>query len=282
MSTRFKATTTSAGVVAMATAATTVLGVVAYYYTYTYCKKPRPPKKDEHATAPASTCTTAVVVSPQDTLDLIRHRRSIFPKHYSSGDDKRVPAQVLDDMLEAATWAPSHHLTEPWHFIVFWNDLPALGQFLAEQYKATTTTTTTTAAADAADAGKHPFVQAKYDKKIQNCVRASFVIGILCTLDGSGSTNPTVEEVCSVAAAVQNMHLVATAHQVGAYWSTSGIYQKKTFGTQNVSLENPPALRSFLNLKEQDVCLGWMFVGPYGDGKKWPQGRRKPCRVQKR
>jgi nitroreductase len=185
-------------------------------------------------------------------------------------------------MLEAATWAPSHHLTEPWHFIVFSNDLLALGQFLAEQYKATTTMTTSTTSADDDAVRKKTFVQAKYDKKIQNCVRASFVICILCTLDGR--TNPAVEEVCSVAAAVQNMHLVATAHHVGAYWSTSGIYDKKTFWTQNnnVSLENPPALRTFLNLKEQDVCLGWMFVGPYGEEKKWPQGRRKPCRVQKR
>jgi nitroreductase len=190
-------------------------------------------------------------------------------------------------MLEAATWAPSHHLTEPWHFVVFSDDLPALGQFMAEQYKKD--------ASSSSSSTGNRFVQAKYDKKRLNCTKASFVIAILCTLsseqkeedDGNTTTtkhNPAMEEVCSVAAAVQNMHLVATAHGVGAYWSTSGIYENKkaAFGTHNISLENPPTLRNFLNLKKNAVCLGWMLVGPYDGKKKWPQGRRNPCRVQRR
>jgi len=27
-----------------------------------------------------------------------------------------VPDQLIDDAIEAATWAPNHHVTEPWHF----------------------------------------------------------------------------------------------------------------------------------------------------------------------
>lgn len=27
-----------------------------------------------------------------------------------------VPERLIDDAIEAATWAPNHHVTEPWHF----------------------------------------------------------------------------------------------------------------------------------------------------------------------
>jgi nitroreductase len=262
MATRSNATTNAVVVTAATTAA-----VLVVTYTY-YWTQARYQKNDNKG-------TTTTTISPQETLDLIRRRRSIFPKHYNSDTTNGghvVDRQVVDDMLEAATWAPSHHLTEPWHFIVFHENRQELGRFLAEQYRA-----------KAGDG----FVETKYQKKIQNCVRATFVICLLCTLSDK---NPAVEDVCSVAAAVQNMHLVATANRVGAYWSTSGIYaapQHKNKSSLSfpenkgaLLLENPTALREFLNLVDNDICLGWMFVGPF-EGK-WPHGRRTPCRVQER
>ena len=27
-----------------------------------------------------------------------------------------VPRKLVDEAIEAATWAPNHHVTEPWHF----------------------------------------------------------------------------------------------------------------------------------------------------------------------
>ena len=246
MSTRSTVAITS--IVVATTTATAVFVVVAYHYWT------RPRQQSPNDTG----------ITPEKTLALIRRRRSIFPKHYSASKAVFVDRNVLDDMLEAATWAPSHHLTEPWHFIVFRENTNRhqLGRFLAEQYKLS--------------AGPASFVTTKYEKKIQNCSRATFVIAICCSLSGK---NPAVEDVCSVAAAVQNMHLVATSYGVGAYWSTSGVYDtSQNSNKMQLSLENPPALRKFLTLKDGDVCLGWMFVGPF-DGQ-WPTGRRKPCRVQ--
>jgi hypothetical protein len=49
-------------------------------------------------------------------LELIKRRRSVFPKQYS---DKLVDRKVLEEMLEAARWAPTHNITEPWKFVVF-------------------------------------------------------------------------------------------------------------------------------------------------------------------
>lgn len=59
------------------------------------------------------------------------------------------------------------------------------------------------------------FSEAKYKKKASNAQKASFVVALLCDI-GKGK-NPPVEEICSVAMAVQNMHLIATAHGVGEY-----------------------------------------------------------------
>jgi hypothetical protein len=141
------------------------------------------------------------------------------------------------------------------------------GQFLADQYQETCKTS---------GAG---FVQAKYDKKISNAQKSSFVVALLC--DDSSSKNPLVEEICSVAMAVQNMLLVATAHKVGAYWSTGCVHDKKAAQQTNSLVLNPASTRDFLNLDDSKICLGWIFVGDfYGDdenstAKKWPEGRRK-------
>src|SRR4051794_32576147 len=46
-------------------------------------------------------------------LEAIRTRRSI-------GRLKKEPVEraVIEELLEAASWAPSHHNTQPWRFIV--------------------------------------------------------------------------------------------------------------------------------------------------------------------
>ena len=47
---------------------------------------------------------------------LIRHRRSIKPVDMDA--TRIVERQLLTQVLEDATWAPTHGLTEPWKFIV--------------------------------------------------------------------------------------------------------------------------------------------------------------------
>lgn len=45
--------------------------------------------------------------------DLIRSRRSI-----GTFLDKPLPDGLIEELLETAVWAPNHHLTEPWRFIL--------------------------------------------------------------------------------------------------------------------------------------------------------------------
>lgn len=210
----------------------------------------------EKEAARADNAVGRPTMSPTEAMQLIRQRRSIFPKQYL--EHAKVPRQVLNDMLEAASWAPSHHLTQPWHFIVFdtIDERVKLGHFLANHYRTSTES--------------HPtktFSSKKYAKKIANAGKSSYVIA-LCV---KKTRNPQLEEICSVACAVQNMHLMATAHHVGAYWSSSVVFS----GPDGKA---PPQVMTFLGLEPgTHLCLGWMFVGSYGEEEEWPQGRRKPC-----
>jgi nitroreductase len=176
--------------------------------------------------------------------ELIASRRSIFPQNYDPS--RVVPKHIIEKMLESANWAPTHGRTEPWRFIVFASAeaRQRLGEFDAELYKKMTLV---------------DFVVSKYKKKIKNKEQASYVIAICMKRQESGKI-PEVEEIASVACAVQNMHLTATAYGVGAYWSS---------GAQVYSDE----MKDFLGLGEKDRCLGFFYVGyPYG---KIPKGVRK-------
>ena len=70
--------------------------------------------------------------------DLIRNRRSIFPKMYTG---ELVPRQVIEQMLANANWAPTHKFTEPWRFKVFYNEgVKMFAQFQADLYRQRTST----------------------------------------------------------------------------------------------------------------------------------------------
>lgn len=51
--------------------------------------------------------------------ELIRTRRSI-----STFLDKPIPEGLIESLLDTAVWAPNHHLTEPWRFILLTGDAP--------------------------------------------------------------------------------------------------------------------------------------------------------------
>jgi nitroreductase len=211
--------------------------------------------------------------TPSQALKLIKTRRSIFTKQFSG---KPVHQSIVIDMLEAARWAPNHRLTEPWRFIVF-ESLEArleLGGLLCKLYS------------DAQEKKGKPILQAKIDKKLKGAQLSSHIIAICVSTDDE--KNPFVEEIASVSMAVQNMHLMATCHGVGAYWSSGGIYCPAS-SSSNVRIENPQEMSQFLARRlpggkngESIVCLGWLYVGDYygdvadGPKKKWPSGLRKP------
>jgi nitroreductase len=204
---------------------------------------------------------------PKDTLNLLRQRRSIFTKQFTGNP---VSREIIKDMLEAAQWAPSHHITEPWRFCVYETQTGRedVGRLLQILYR--------NSCAPEGSKSK-PFSQAKYDKKLKGALLSSHIIAICVKTE---TKNPFVEEVCSVAMAVQNMHLIATAHGVGAYWSSGGTQSLESKVPTHLGVANPRELIDFLGFGDSEpvVCLGWLYVGDYygssGGTKVWPSGRR--------
>src|SRR5215212_8882916 len=142
---------------------------------------------------------------------LVRNRRSVFPKQFEEG--KKIPDEIVRKILENAIWAPTHGLTEPWHFVVFTAEgLKKLAKFQSELYKIS--------------AGEK-FNEDKYRNLQQNPLWASDVIG-LCMKRDTNKKIPEVEEIAAVSAAVQNIYLPVTAYGLGGYWTTGGItYNEK-------------------------------------------------------
>lgn len=182
--------------------------------------------------------------SLSDIKALIQDRRTIKPEDFK-------PRKVLDDQLKeilnSARWAPTHGMTEPWHFVIFQeNALIDLGRFMADTYHHTTSS--------------EEFNQKKFDKLLNRPQLSSVVIAI-CMKRQEIEKIPEIEEIEAVACAVQNMHLTATAYGLGGYWSSGAVCYSEE-------------MKTFLNLQPKDKCLGLFYLGyPNID---WPKKHRKP------
>ena len=167
----------------------------------------------------------------EEINDLIRNRRSVFPKQYAEG--KKVDDSIVAQIVENATWAPSHGQTEPWRFVVFTGEgLQKLASFQAELYKS--------------EAGDN-FKEATYQNLLTNPLKASHVIA-LCLKRDPNKKFPEVEEVAAVSCAVQNMYLTTTAYGLGGYWTTGGVtYFDKA--------------KSFFGLGPEDRLMGFFYIG---------------------
>ena len=54
--------------------------------------------------------------SVSDLSDLIRDRRTIYPKDYTA---REVHRDIIERVVQNAIWAPNHGMTQPWRFSVF-------------------------------------------------------------------------------------------------------------------------------------------------------------------
>ena len=165
--------------------------------------------------------------------DLIRNRRSVFPKMYNG---KKVSKEIIEQVLENANWAPTHRLTEPWRFKVFREKgLNKLSDELVKIYNEITPPENQT--------------DRKREKIKTNPLKSDTVIAICMQRDPEESI-PEWEEIAAVACAVQNMMLTCSAYNVGCYWSSpKTIYH----------------IDQFLKLNKGEICLGFMYIGNYDE-----------------
>lgn len=168
-------------------------------------------------------------MSPTEVSDLLKSRRSIFPKTYN---DRPIEKAVIEEILENANWAPTHRMTEPWRFKVFRGKaLERLSTYLSTWYKEHVPT--------------ENYSEVKFEKTRQNPLRSACVIAICMQRDPAASV-PEWEEIAAVACAVQNMYLTCAAHDIGCYWSSP----------RSILEAN-----EFLHLGEGERCLGLFYMG---------------------
>ena len=180
--------------------------------------------------------------SDLDTISrLIRNRRTIKPANMDA--EKPIPAELLETLLENATWAPTHGMTEPWFFQVYRNEnRQQLATKLQALYK------------ELVPADK--FREDKFTKLGKNPLLAPLVLAIWMKRQPIEKI-PEVEEVEAVACAVQNLHLAASAAGLGGFWSSPPI------------LDTPQASAAF-GMGEKDRCLGLFYLGWPKEGLEWP------------
>lgn len=189
-----------------------------------------------------SLCSMKFSVS--EISDLIRHRRTIYPKDYT---DRAVHREIVERVLTNGTWAPTHGLTQPWRFHVFTGEArQRLADFLGATYRATTP--------------PEKFLQKKFDTITQRPLQSSVVIAIAMARDPHGKITER-DELLAVACAVQNMHLTCAAYGLGAFWATGGPM-------------TGAAMRDFLGLGPNDQALGLFYIGY--PAIEWPKAHRRP------
>lgn len=169
-----------------------------------------------------------------DVIEAIKTRRS------DGQVQKETPIarEVIESMLEAGSWAPTHKRTEPWRFAVFsgaGRDKMAevLQQDLPEK--------------------KHE----KVEKKLH---RAPVIIAVWTAVGrGEFKNPPEWEDHAAVAACCQNMLLAAHAMGYGAIWR-SGDYVKSA------------ALAKLLGLDKSmgDRIMAFIYVGHKDDSLPEP------------
>lgn len=154
-------------------------------------------------------------------------RRSIFPIQFS---DKEITDTQLNELFEAANWAPTHRRTEPWRFKVFRGDKKTeLSHFLVDAYTKTT-----------------PKFSKRKSKSIVEKINLSSAVVLICMKRDEKESVPEWEEIAATAMAVQNLWLQTTELGLGGYWSTPAYINQ---------------IHQFIPFEENEKCLGLFYLG---------------------
>ena len=125
-----------------------------------------------------------------EITELIKNRRTIYPKFYSS---RKVHKEIIEHLIRNATWAPTHGNTQPWRFKVYREKSRGeLSEKLGELYKKLTP--------------ENLYKEEKLNKIMARPFLSSVAI-IVCMERGNNEKIPEIEEVEAVACAIQNMCL---------------------------------------------------------------------------
>jgi nitroreductase len=177
--------------------------------------------------------TTETTRGAAEVIRAIRERRSI-----GRMTAEMPPRALIEELLEAASWAPCHHVTEPWRFAVVTGEArKALGEVMARSK------------IDRMKAQGKP-VDGEFERVAAKALRAPVIIAIAVEPQ-LGPKVREFEELLAGAAAVQNLLLAAHAHGLAAIWRTG-------------DPAYDPRVREHLGFGERATLLGFVYLG-YAD-----------------
>lgn len=177
-----------------------------------------------------------------ELFEAIKTRRSI-------GRLKKEPVDkaILEEIIEAACWAPSHHNTQPWTFMVMTGEgRKRLGEGYAK------------VASESLSELSGEQLEERLAKERSKAMRAPVVIAAVCS-PSDDKRAIYAEELAAVQAAVQNLLLAAHAKGLGAIWrSGEPMYH--------------PLMKDALQLAQDEQLVGLIYLG-YADMEA-PPGKR--------
>lgn len=162
-----------------------------------------------------------------NVIEAIKTRRSIGRVKQDA-----VAREIIEEIIEAACWAPSHFNTQPWTFIVMTG---AGREKLGGGY------------ARVAKAKANDITEEQLEKERAKALRSPVVIAAVCTPSGDKRAT-LVEELAATQAAVQNLLLAAHAKGLGAIWrSGDPIYH--------------PLMKEAFGLNAEQQLVGLIYIG---------------------
>ena len=162
-----------------------------------------------------------------DALQAILTRHSV-----AKVKAEAVPQEIIKRLLYAAVQAPNHYRVRPWRFVVLTGrSRQALGEILAQALKKQNP--------ELPDSG----MEVERAKPL----RAPVLIAV-------GVDKPDdprvleIENICAVAAAVENLLLAANAEGLGAMWRTG-------------SAARDPQVKKFLGFTTDQELISFIYIG---------------------
>jgi nitroreductase len=164
-------------------------------------------------------------------MELARSRRSMGLSRLA---DKPVDRALVEQLLEAANWAPSNEDTEPWRFTVFMGEGR---EKLAELFLS-------------AQREDDPEADPRGPAKRAYAAPVWIAIGVEPVIQEDGTFVTSMdEEIMAVACAVQNLHLMAQSLGLAGMWHSKGTSVHPAV-TRGLGWESPSQLLGFF-------MLGW-------------------------
>lgn len=156
--------------------------------------------------------------------------------------DEAVSPVMVEKIIEAGTFAPTHKRTDPWRFVVFEGEgRNKLSEAMVAGYK------------NSRDASE--ISAEKLHKMEASPFRAPVIILVWCAA-GRGKINPPLwEDHAAVAACLQNMSLAAHGFGLGSVWRSGDV-------------GNWPEVQAFCKTEDDhfkpekgDMVMGLLYVG---------------------